>query len=203
MIVQMYMTNKPNLALLVVLGSLASNTSIPNIDAAELVNDSRMLMVLDPLGYLWNIHNMTDIKMHSIIRPSQSFQWKGARKVVQENCSNLLPKLEKRKFAYNSFFGAFSNLRYQRFIANPRFSVDIGQRKSTASVLLQHMFKVAVIISASPFLRFEIIPFHTPVSLFREPHAPSKRLNCRMLKFRLSENNLKISWNSPWTNSVT
>ena len=97
MLVQMYMTNKPNLALLVVLGSLASNTSIPNIDAAELVKDSRMLMVLDPLGYLWNTHNMTDIKMDSIIRPSQSFQWKGAMKVVQENGSNLLPKLEKRK----------------------------------------------------------------------------------------------------------
>ena len=98
MLVQMYMTNKPNLALLVVLGSLASNTSIPNIDAAELVKDSRMLMVLDPLGYLWNIHSMTDIKMHSIIIPSQSFQWKGARKVVQENCSNLLPKLEMEDF---------------------------------------------------------------------------------------------------------
>ena len=52
MLVQRYMTNKPNLALLVVLGSLASNTSIPNIDAAELMKDSRMPMVLDPLGYL-------------------------------------------------------------------------------------------------------------------------------------------------------
>ena len=51
MLVQMYMTNKPDLALLVVLGSFASNTSIPNIDAAELVKGSRMLMVFDPLGY--------------------------------------------------------------------------------------------------------------------------------------------------------
>ena len=107
MLVQNYMTNKPNLALLVVLGSLASNTSIPNIDAAELVKDSRMLMVLDPLGYLWNIHNMTDTKIHSINRPSQSFQWKGAMKVVQENGSDLLPKLEKGRFAYNSFLELF------------------------------------------------------------------------------------------------
>ena len=105
---------------------------------------------------------------------------------------------KKGRFDNNSFLELFQiqanlNLRYQRFIANPRLSVDIGQRKSTACVLLQHMFKVAVIISASPFLRFEIIPLHSPVFLFREPHAPSRRLNCRMLKFRLSENNPKIS----------
>ena len=46
------MTNKPNLALLVELESLASNNPMPNIDAAEVTKASRMLMVLDPLGYL-------------------------------------------------------------------------------------------------------------------------------------------------------
>ena len=92
MLVQRYMTNKPNLALLVVLGSLASNTSIPNIDAAELVKASRMLMVLDPLGYLWNIHNITDVEMHSIVRPIQSFQWKGDVNVDQEYWSTFSPE---------------------------------------------------------------------------------------------------------------
>ena len=107
MLVQRYMTNKPNLALLVVLGSLASNTSIPNIDAAELIKDSRMPMVLDPLGYLWNIHNITDVEMHSIVRPIQSFQWKGAIKVVQENWSTVLPRLEKGRVAWNKFLQLF------------------------------------------------------------------------------------------------
>ena len=51
-----------------------------------------------------------------------------------------------------------------RFITNPRLCVENDQRKSTASVLLQHLVKGAVIKSASPLTRFEIIPFHCPVS---------------------------------------
>ena len=51
MLVQMYRTNKLSLALADMLGSFPSNISIPNIDAVEFVNASRMLMVFDPLGY--------------------------------------------------------------------------------------------------------------------------------------------------------
>ena len=96
MLVQMNRTNKLNLALVDMLGSFPSNMSIPNIVAIEFVKDSRMLIVFDPFGYRWNIHNMTDIKMHSKVRPSQSFQWKGAMKVVQENWSTFLSKSEKK-----------------------------------------------------------------------------------------------------------
>ena len=51
MLVHINMTNKLNLALLVELGSLASNNPMPNIDAVEFTKASRMLIVLDPLGY--------------------------------------------------------------------------------------------------------------------------------------------------------
>ena len=62
---------------------------------------------------------------------------------------------------------------YIRFITNPRLCVENDQRKSTASVLLQHLVKGAVIKSASPLTRFEIIPFHCPVSTVY-------RLECKM-----------------------
>ena len=52
MLVQINMTNKLNLALLVEVRSLASNNPMPIIDAVEFMKASRMLMVLDPLGYL-------------------------------------------------------------------------------------------------------------------------------------------------------
>ena len=74
MLVQMNRTNKLNLALADMLGSFPSNIFIPNIVAIEFMKASRMLMVFDPFGYQWKIHNMTDTKMHSKVRPSQSFQ---------------------------------------------------------------------------------------------------------------------------------
>ena len=92
----MYRTNKLNLALVVMLLSFPSNISIPNIVAVEFMKASRMLMLFDPFGYRWKIHNITDVKIHSKVRPSQSFQWKGAMKVVQENWSTFLSKLKKR-----------------------------------------------------------------------------------------------------------
>ena len=51
MLVQMYNTNKLNLALVDMLLSFPSNIAIPNIVAVEFMKASRMLMVFDPFGY--------------------------------------------------------------------------------------------------------------------------------------------------------
>ena len=57
--------------------------------------------------------------------------------------------------------------------------------------------------SASPLTIFDIIPFHFPLCLSKEPHAPSNLRNWRNLKFSFSENIVTISWYSPWIKSVT
>jgi hypothetical protein len=54
-------------------------------------------------------------------------------------------------------------LRHLRFITNPWLSVKNDPKKSRTSVLLQHLAKAVVIISASPLTTFDIIPFHCPV----------------------------------------
>ena len=51
MLVEMYRTNKLNLALVVMLLSFPSNISIPNIVAVEFMKASRMLMLVDLFGY--------------------------------------------------------------------------------------------------------------------------------------------------------
>ena len=55
-------------------------------------------------------------------------------------------------------------LKHLHFITNPRLCGKNDPKKSRTSVLLQHLVKAAVIISASPLTAFDIIPFHCPVS---------------------------------------
>ena len=70
---------------------------------------------------------------------------------------------------------------------------DSVQRYSTTSVRLQQIVKELVKISASPLIRFDIIPFHLPVTLSIDPHPPPIRLNWRILKFNILENILRTS----------
>ena len=83
-------------------------------------------------------------------------------------------------------------------MTKPEVPSESVQMKSIASALPQQITKEVEIRSASPLTRFETIPLHCPVSLFREPHPPSCRLNCLTWKFNISENTFRKSWYCPF-----
>ena len=156
---------------------------MPKTGATETARASRGSIVFEPCGYLWNTHNIADVTNDKIRIPSQSFQWNGETNVVQENVSIFLPKIWEviTNYCVNYLTNWWFELKlknqcwvcftYLRFITNPRLCVEKDQRKSTASVLLQHIVKGAVIKSASPLTRFEIIPFHCSVSTVHKSNS--------------------------------
>ena len=70
----MNVLNKVSLALILILESLASKFPIPNIDEIGIVIASMKLIVVCPLGYLWNIHIMIEVPNDNKMSQSQSLQ---------------------------------------------------------------------------------------------------------------------------------
>ena len=63
------------------------------------------------------------------------------------------------------------------FMAKPLVTFERVHKKSNTLVLIQHRAADPEMKSASPFMRFDIIPFHLPVSSSSAPQALSNRLN--------------------------